>query len=57
VGVDLARASGADAGSVGMGALPRRFRSLVDDPSDSDFRRDLVAVTKEYALGGGRAAD
>jgi hypothetical protein len=54
---DLARAAAADAPTVGMEAFKRRFRNLVDDPSESDFRRDLVAVTKEYALGGGRAAD
>jgi len=54
---DLARAAAADAPGIGVETFKRRFRSLIDDPSESDFRRDLVAVTKEYALGGGQAAD
>ncbi|WP_435067735.1 DUF5781 family protein [Haloplanus sp. C73] len=54
---DLARAAAADAPAVGLDAFKQRFRSLIDDPSESDFRRDLVAVTKEYALNNGRAAD
>ena len=51
---DLARAA---APAVGVDGFKRRFRSLVDDPTESDFRRDLVSVTKEYALDGGQAAD
>ncbi|WP_251342345.1 DUF5781 family protein [Haloplanus halophilus] len=54
---DLARAAAADAPTVGMETFKRLFRSLADDPSESDFRRDLVTATREYALGGGRAAD
>jgi hypothetical protein len=54
---DLARAAAADAPAVGVDGFKRRFRSLVDDPTESDFRRDLVSVTKEYALDGGQAAD
>jgi hypothetical protein len=40
-----------------METFKRRFRSLIDDPTESDFRRDLVTVTKEYALETGPAAD
>jgi hypothetical protein len=55
---DLARAAAADAPAVGMETFKRLFRTLADDPSESDFRRDLVTATREYALGGGgRAAD
>jgi hypothetical protein len=54
---DLARAAAADAPTVGMETFKRRFRSLIDDPTESDFRRDLVTVTKEYALETGPAAD
>ncbi|RCU47483.1 hypothetical protein DU504_09340 [Haloplanus salinus] len=54
---DLARAAAADAPAVGVDGFKHRFRSLVDDPTESDFRRDLVSVTKEYALDGGQAAD
>ena len=54
---DLARAAAADAPAGGVDGFKRRFRSLVDDPTESDFRRDLVSVTKEYALDGGQAAD
>ena len=54
---DLARAAAADAPGIGLEAFKQRFRSLVDDPTESDFRRDLVAVTKEYALGTDRGAD
>jgi hypothetical protein len=54
---DLARAAAADAPTVGMETFKRQFRSLADDPSESDFRRDLVAATQEYALDDGPAAD
>jgi len=54
---DLARAAAADAPAVGVTGFKRRFKGLADDPTESDFRRDLVAVTKEYALGTEPAAD
>jgi len=55
---DLSRAAAADAPTVGMETFKRLFRTLGDDPSESDFRRDLVTATREYALSGeGRAAD
>jgi hypothetical protein len=54
---DLARAAAADAPSVGMAAFKRRFRGLADDPSESDFRRDLVTATRAYALGASGPAE
>jgi hypothetical protein len=56
---DLARAAAADAPGVGMETFKRLFRTLADDPTESDFRRDLVTATRAYALDGenGRAAD
>ncbi|GAB3321328.1 hypothetical protein EI982_14200 [Haloplanus rallus] len=54
---DLARAAAADAPTVGMETFKRLFRTLGEDPSESDFRRDLVTATREYALDAGRAAD
>jgi hypothetical protein len=54
---DLARAAAADAPTVGMETFKRLFRTLADDPTESDFRRDLVTATREYALDTGQAAD
>jgi hypothetical protein len=54
---DLADAADADAPDVGLGAFKRRFRSLADDPTESDFRKALVDATREYAIDGERAAD
>ncbi|WP_338739955.1 DUF5781 family protein [Haloplanus salilacus] len=56
---DLARAAATDAPGVGMETFKRLFRTLADDPTESDFRRDLVTATRAYALDGegGRAAD
>jgi len=54
---DLARAAATDAPTVGMETFKRLFRTLSEDPSESDFRRDLVTATREYALDAGRAAD
>jgi hypothetical protein len=53
---DLARAAAADAPTVGMATFKRQFRTLAADPSESDFRRDLVTATREYALGGEKRA-
>ena len=59
---DLARVAAADAPGVDLDRFKRRFRSLADDPSESEYRKALVDVTRAYALGGddgggGRAAD
>jgi hypothetical protein len=54
---DLAGAAAVDAPTVGLETFKRLFRTLADDPTESDFRKDLVDATREYALGGGQAAD
>jgi hypothetical protein len=54
---DLARAAAADAPTVGLETFKRQFRSLGDEPTESDFRRDLVTATRAYALDTGPAAD
>ncbi|MFB6157241.1 MAG: DUF5781 family protein [Haloferacaceae archaeon] len=58
---DLARVAAGDAAAVSFDSFRRRFRSLARDPSESDYRRALVDVTREYAVGSGgdepRAAD
>ncbi|MFB6108938.1 MAG: DUF5781 family protein [Haloplanus sp.] len=52
---DLSRAAAADAPAVGLQAFKRRFRTLADDPTESDFRKALVDVTREYAVSGAAA--
>jgi hypothetical protein len=54
---DLAHAAASDAPDVGLAAFKRRFRTLADDPDDSEYRKALVDVTRAYAGGGERAAD
>ena len=54
---DLARAAAADAPGVSLESFKRRFRSLADDPSESDYRKELVDVTKTYATAPAPAAD
>jgi hypothetical protein len=55
---DLARAAGRDAPHVDLDQFRRRFRSLSRDPGESDYRKALVDVTREYATGPNpRAAD
>jgi len=56
---DLAHAADDDAPDVDVDGFKRQFRSLARDPSTSDYRKALVDVTREYAIGGtgGRAAD
>jgi hypothetical protein len=54
---DLAHAAADDAPNVGLDRFRRRFRSLVDDPTESDYRKELVDVTRQYAVGTGPAAD
>ena len=53
---DLAATAAADAPHVAFDAFKRRFRSLVADPSESDYRKALVDVTREYAVGDGAGA-
>jgi len=54
---DLAHAAAADAPGVDLTAFKRRFRSLAPDPSESEYRKALVDVTRAYAGGDGPAAD
>ena len=54
---DLADAAASDAPGVSLSAFKRHFRSLGDDPGESEYRKALVDVTREYALSEGMAAD
>jgi len=54
---DLAHAAASDAPAVDFEGFRARFRDLVDSPTESDFRQTLVDATREYATGGGQAAD
>jgi len=55
---DLARAAASDAPGVGLEAFKRRFRTLGADPDESEYRKALVDVTREYAVDSpGKAAD
>ncbi len=54
---DLASAAAADAPEVSLSRFKHHFRSLGDDPDESEYRKALVDVTREYALERERAAD
>ena len=54
---DLADAAASDAPGVSLAAFKTHFRSLGDDPDESEYRKALVDVTREYALSNGMAAD
>jgi hypothetical protein len=54
---DLAHAAAADAPDVRFERFKHHFRSLVEDPDESEYRKALVDVTREYATGAERAAD
>ncbi|QLD89284.1 hypothetical protein HWV07_09690 [Natronomonas salina] len=54
---DLAHAAAADAPGVSLSRFKTHFRSLGDDPDESEYRKALVDVTRDYAGGGGQAAD
>jgi len=47
---DLAHAADDDAPGVDLDRFRRRFRSLARDPSESDYRKALVELTREYAV-------
>ncbi|MWV65289.1 hypothetical protein GRS48_10720 [Halorubrum sp. JWXQ-INN 858] len=47
---DLARAAGSDAPAVDVNAFKRRFLALGPDPTESDYRKALVATTRAYAV-------
>ncbi|WP_436934537.1 DUF5781 family protein [Halovenus marina] len=54
---DLAHAAAADAPEVAFERFRDSFRSLARDPDESEYRKALVDVTREYAGGSGPAAD
>jgi hypothetical protein len=58
---DFAQVAGDDAPGVDVDAFKRRFKSLVADPSESDYRKALVDITRAYAVhsdaGSSPAAD
>ena len=49
---DLAHAAADDAPEVGVEAFAETFRSLADDPSESEYRKALVDVTRAYVGAG-----
>ncbi|WP_267641915.1 DUF5781 family protein [Haloarchaeobius amylolyticus] len=54
---ELARVAASDAPDVSVERFKRHFATLADDPSESGYRKALVDVTREYALGRQQAAD
>ena len=54
---DIAHAAAADAPDIGLAQFKTHFSSLADDPSESEYRKALVDVTRAYAGGEGPAAD
>ena len=47
---DLARAAGSDTDAVDVDAFKERFLALGPDPSESDYRKALVAAARAYAV-------
>ncbi len=47
---DLAEAAATDAPTVDLSAFRQRFKSLGSDPSESEYRKVLVDVTRAYAV-------
>ncbi len=54
---DLARIAAGDAPRVNLGRFRHRFRNLVDDPGESEYRRLLVDAVQEYVIPDEPAAD
>jgi hypothetical protein len=54
---DLARAAAQDAPEVAFEAFKRRFKGLVDDPDESEYRKALVETTRSYVVPAEQAAD
>ena len=54
---DLAHAAAADAPELSLAQFKRHFRTLADDPDESEYRKALVDVTRAYAGGEESAAD
>ena len=54
---DLAHAAAADAPDVSLSRFKHHFRSLAADPDESEYRKALVDVTREYVINDAQAAD
>jgi hypothetical protein len=54
---DLAHAAAADAPGVSFETFRERFRSLAAHPDESEYRKELVEMTRTYAGSGEQAAD
>ncbi|MFB6298608.1 MAG: DUF5781 family protein [Salinirussus sp.] len=54
---DLAHAASADAPGTDLERFKREFRTLAEDPDESEFRKALVDLTRAYAAGDAPAAD
>jgi hypothetical protein len=54
---DLAHAAADDAPDVAFETFKSHFESLADDPTESDYRKALVDVTREYCIPSQQAAD
>ena len=54
---DLAHAAARDSTEVSLSSFKRLFASLGPDPDESEYRKALVDATREYVIGGGKAAD
>jgi hypothetical protein len=54
---DLADAAAADAPTVAFDSFRRQFRSLADNPDESEYRKALVDAARTYAGERGPAAD
>ena len=54
---DLAHAAASDAPGVSLSSFKRRFAALGENPSESEFRKSLVELTRAYASVGDKAAD
>jgi hypothetical protein len=54
---DLAHAAADDAPGVEFNVFRRRFKSLAAEPNESDYRKELVDATRDYALGSGPGSE
>jgi hypothetical protein len=54
---DLAHAAADDAPGVELGTFKSHFASLAADPTESDYRKALVDVTRDYCVRSQQAAD
>jgi hypothetical protein len=54
---DLAHAAAKDAPNVQLNTFKTRFRTLSIDPDETEYRKALVDVTREYAMNTNVAAD